>query len=204
MKRFTLVELIVVMAMIGLLLSLLLPSIEKSQRAGKAVVCKTKFADLYKANIAYQKENNHKLVNRYIRVSGVYYRWPSLMWDYYKSVELYQCPEDDPSRNIYPIFENPNQTSLMKVLTSKGNDDVPAGYNENIWNSKTSFIKFEEPSKTPMFGDSRYYRLRAPKGNITWYYPEERHLGGANFVLSDGHAETRNLTNALKYQWNPY
>ncbi|MCM8530498.1 MAG: hypothetical protein NE330_04990 [Lentisphaeraceae bacterium] len=203
-KKFTLIELIIIIAIIAILLSLLLPAIRKSKRAGLSTVCKVNHSELYKANISYQKANNHKLVNRYIKIDSVFYRWPSLLWDHYQSTSILQCPEDDRSSSLYPISVNPNEQSLMKVLSAKNKDDIPTGYNDNIHSKKTSLLKFRKPDETPMFGDSKFYRLQAPKGNTTWYYPLERHIGGTNFQLTDGHVETKNLTNALKYEWLPY
>ena len=202
-KKFTLIELLVVVAMIGILVSMLLPSLSKARRATKSAVCKSNLSQLYKANLIFADGNNEKVVLVY---NGSL-RWPSLMWENYSSVNVLICPEDNPSRAPFPISENPDSTSSMKVVNSWGNDDMPCGYNKNMggW-SKTAakLTAFSNPLETPMFGDDRFYRLQPPTGWETWYYPMDRHLKDtANFAMSDGHVTSKTVARSIEFQWNP-
>lgn len=55
---FTLVELMVVVAIIALLIGLILPTMGKSIRQARSTVCKSNLKDLYRALDMYQTENN--------------------------------------------------------------------------------------------------------------------------------------------------
>jgi prepilin-type N-terminal cleavage/methylation domain-containing protein/prepilin-type processing-associated H-X9-DG protein len=61
-KAFTLVELLVVMAVIALLISILIPALGVARSQGKAVVCKNNLRQLVLANTGYAIENNNCFV----------------------------------------------------------------------------------------------------------------------------------------------
>lgn len=61
-KGFTLVELLVVISIIALLLSVLMPSLQRAREQGKAVVCRNNVRQLVIANTGYAAENNSCLV----------------------------------------------------------------------------------------------------------------------------------------------
>jgi len=206
MKKFTLIELLVVIAIIGILTSILLPSLSEARRASQSAVCKSNFTQLYKANLLYTDGNNDKVVPFYD--STLVLKWPSLLWEMYSSVDLLKCPEDDFNRTPYPIFENPDKTSPMKVLNDAwGNDDMPCGYNTRMggWNLEVAKLtSFSNPVETPMFGDCLFYRLQSPISVEKWYHPKARHLKNtANFVMSDGHVEFGTVSGSIDFQWSP-
>ena len=58
MKKFTLIELLIVVAIIGILVSLLLPSLTKAREASKNVVCKSNLKQIYVSFQTYAKNNN--------------------------------------------------------------------------------------------------------------------------------------------------
>lgn len=59
MKKFTLVELLVVTAIIGILISMLLPGIHKAREAAREVVCKNSQSNLYKAHCMEMDDTNY-------------------------------------------------------------------------------------------------------------------------------------------------
>ncbi|MCM8532001.1 MAG: type II secretion system GspH family protein [Lentisphaeraceae bacterium] len=60
-ELFTLIELLFVIAVIGILLTLLLPSLSKSREITKRAVCLSNLSQCHKANLAYGIGNNHSL-----------------------------------------------------------------------------------------------------------------------------------------------
>ena len=57
MKKFTLLELMIVVAIIGILLTLLLPSLNKARSRARAVLCKSNTSNMYKGYIMHSKED---------------------------------------------------------------------------------------------------------------------------------------------------
>lgn len=75
-KKFTLLELIIVIAILGILLSLLLPSLTKARARGENVVCLSNLKQHTVAMTLYTKENNMKLPERRQRKrDGGYANW---------------------------------------------------------------------------------------------------------------------------------
>lgn len=62
-KGFTLVELLVVIAVIALLMAILLPALNKAKEMGKRIVCMNNHKQLILAWMAYADNNNGKIVN---------------------------------------------------------------------------------------------------------------------------------------------
>ena len=69
-KAFTLIELLVVISVIALLLSILMPSLNRVKEIARAVVCSSNQAQLGKAWYLYQTENNDSVIDGAPRVSG--------------------------------------------------------------------------------------------------------------------------------------
>lgn len=61
MKKFTLIELLIVIAIIGILISLLLPSLLKGREKAKQAVCLSNFKQISTATFLFVKESEGKL-----------------------------------------------------------------------------------------------------------------------------------------------
>jgi prepilin-type N-terminal cleavage/methylation domain-containing protein len=62
MKKFTLIELLIVVAIIGILISLLLPSLTKARHSAYQAVCMSNQSQLYKATVLYSHNNSNLLM----------------------------------------------------------------------------------------------------------------------------------------------
>ena len=61
MKKFTLMELLIVIAIIGILITLLIPSLTKAKEAARFAVCKSNLSQHYKLVITAANGNNNRL-----------------------------------------------------------------------------------------------------------------------------------------------
>lgn len=62
MKKFTLLELLIVIAIIGILVSLLLPSLSKAREKGRAAVCLSNYKQLGMLNYTFIGDNDNRAV----------------------------------------------------------------------------------------------------------------------------------------------
>ena len=74
MKRFTLLELIIVLAVFGILMSMLLPSLRKSKEHTKMVVCLSNQGKVAKRIFMYAKDRNFE-IPPYYRISLDHWRF---------------------------------------------------------------------------------------------------------------------------------
>ncbi len=56
-KKFTLIELLIVVAIIAILVSMLLPSLSKAREKGKRAVCLNNLSQLHKTNVLFRNDN---------------------------------------------------------------------------------------------------------------------------------------------------
>jgi prepilin-type N-terminal cleavage/methylation domain-containing protein len=70
MKRFTLIELLIVIAIIAILVSILLPQLNKAHYLAKLAVCKSNLAQVCRSNTIYAVENNKYFVHRKTNASN--------------------------------------------------------------------------------------------------------------------------------------
>ena len=59
-RSFTLLELIIVIAILGILLTLLLPSLSKSKEQARSSICKSNLYQYFQAHTQIMKDRNHK------------------------------------------------------------------------------------------------------------------------------------------------
>ena len=61
MKKFTLVEALIIIAIIGIIISILLPSITKAKEKGRQAICLFNFKQMNTGTFRYVKENRQKV-----------------------------------------------------------------------------------------------------------------------------------------------
>ena len=74
-KSFTLLELIIVIAIIGILITLLLPSLSKARNEAKAVLCCNNQRQLSIGNLRHSNDNNGGFVKTQHTSPGIYTGW---------------------------------------------------------------------------------------------------------------------------------
>jgi len=210
-RGFTLVEVLVVIAIISILVGILLPALRSAKERARTVVCLSNLRQLFIACRTYINSNNGSYPIAYYsrkRDDGFYlYAWdfttiitgsgrkvvPGILWEGQTNPEIHQCPSFKGAHNWM--------------------DDPYTGYNYN-----TSYIGHGEgeyvqrpalvtqvghPAKCALFGDGQYAAgankfMRAPFPNYgdqtfsgRWAGTQGyRHLGCTNVVYCDGHAKT--------------
>ena len=205
-KGFTLVELLIVVAIIALLMSILMPILSKVKRHASAAVCMHNLKTLSRGWFMYKDANDDKLVGGHVGGPPNWVRGPSgpssdpieqkkegirqgLLFEYVgKSVDVYRCPSD--GRKLTPGQAAFRSYSIAGGLNGEGwqNTYVQAKVYGDIKNPAGKYVFVEE-------SDPRGWNVGSwvlnPKTK-TWVDPLAIwHHRKSTLGFADGHAEAR-------------
>ena len=157
-KGFTLIELLVVISIIALLLSILMPSLQKVKEQARSAVCKSNLKQWGLCFSMYLVENNEKFAIGYGGSYESWFGWIEKMEPYYEDEDLFTCP----SAKKYDLA-NSWIASGIEGKNGKTNDawwykpasmpdadpDYVGSYGMNNW--------VQSVTATPEYGDKSYY-----------------------------------------------
>ncbi len=202
---FTLIEILIVVAIIALLAAILFPAFSRVREGARRSSCLSNTKQIGLATMQYAQDYDETMVNVY-----TYYgpgltncaRWQDMLQPYLKSYAVVACPSQNTptsyATNRPPGTPNP-------LLTSYGGNNITANAGGAALfpplraNKNPPFLPgralaaLEEPSTTILFTD-----VTAGAGEFfDWNHTDlgnnsqvdKRHLEGANFTFADGHSK---------------
>jgi prepilin-type N-terminal cleavage/methylation domain-containing protein/prepilin-type processing-associated H-X9-DG protein len=195
-RGFTLVELMVVIAVIGVLISLLLPVAGRAREMARNATCQSNLRQLTSAWIAYAADHKGAIVGGNT-VAGCWVNagndlasmQTGLLYKYIKNTDVYRCPSNPDKGNIRTYSIN---------CSLNGEASPRAMRISDINNLSVTFAFIEEY-------DPRGYNINSfavPATGDNWIdFPATWHTWGCNLSFCDGHVEywqwsdngTRNL-----------
>ncbi|HSW46105.1 MAG TPA: type II secretion system protein [Phycisphaerae bacterium] len=213
---FTLIEILVVVAIIALLIAVLVPSFAAGREQARRVICQSNLQQLQKANVFYlQAFRGVFPPHRYSAVGDKEAdargekHWFHLLGQYAKGKELPHCPtlkmDIQKDRNYWSWQYNArnigygyNAFFLGLFNHSEGVTHGTYITGKRWW--KESWVKM--PSDNILLGDSNPKPDGEWSSTLWWPYINSqgeglngtRHRGaGGNLVFNDGHAEFRRI-----------
>jgi len=172
-RGFTLVELLVVLAVIALLAAILFPVFAKAREAAERTRCIAQVKQLAAAALMYAANYDHRLPRWYFGTASHSYTWDDAIEPLISDRALLVCPSAD--------------------LT----EDRPRSYGLNLLLDGRSLSHVRRPAGTVLLGE------RYPGSHIDAFLvppsyddpatpdnrPEPRHQDAAVFGFADGHAK---------------
>jgi len=186
MKGFTLIELMVVIAIVALLIGILLPGLGQAQAAARQVVCLSNMRQIGLATQYYVRDNS-AYPPAYVNATC---RWMDLLKQYVpKDCGVYRCPED---RNAVACTWDP------QIVLSYGMNTFNFSDNPHCFWYGVAVNGVSRPQQTILLGDCTpglYYcgggrRFRDPVPYVDYRHPGKTF----NALFCDGHAANRAQT----------
>ncbi|MGN6725834.1 MAG: DUF1559 family PulG-like putative transporter [Tepidisphaeraceae bacterium] len=144
-SAFTLVELLVVIGIIALLISILLPALNKAREAGRTIVCAANLRQIGVAHAMYQTDFKGQCLSASMKTNGTDTTdlrwWRVLRNDHYlRSDKVFLCPADQFA------------TKLDDLHCSYGINSGLFGQSQNLYkdgNTQTVRVKITQLQKMP-------------------------------------------------------
>lgn len=203
---FTLIELLITMAIIMILASMLLPALNKARMLANATRCNSNLKQVVLAAISYTEENRGFLC------SNEKYRWNKVLLDgKYLSLNVLRCsdlnPPVDGEDGAYGMMHFSSGDWYYQYNTSSSSPTLGIFFGkESIGEALTGVLywnKMRKPSQTHLFGENRNLNSSPYRGlGYPRYFPRKTlpnsagcgalsidHGNSGRLAFGDGHAE---------------
>lgn len=191
-RCFTLIELLIVIAIIAILAAMLLPALNTARERARAISCTGKLKQLGTYALLYMNNSNMQLVT-WQKTPELY--WPQILFGDTSGssvktaahAKILLCPSEEPGKfeSIFYTYGNANFNS--------------AGWSTIDWSKTTersvhNLGRVRQPSRYPLFADT--YSSSSKKQNYGFHYAANytslvhmRHADRSNIFYGDGHAD---------------
>ena len=213
-NRFTLLELLIVVAIIAILTGVLLPALNSARASAQKISCLNNQSQTMKGMLLYANDNKDYILEATgVKKNGYPVSWSEVIsgeWiaggkgGIYVPLRSMRCPANPftsggglSAYNVYGLI------FLMMGDYTKCRADRPLGnfyWRDDTWNNTGYYLsKMRQPSRTSMIGDS-VYGNGTNKGKPYYFIVPSQfyangavhliHRGLANMGFADGHAES--------------
>lgn len=171
---FTLIEMLLVVAILSLLIALLLPSLAHSKHVAQTVVCASNVGQIYKAAFHYAHANLNLLPNSRqvdhnpMPVPEPTPKWVAWVGDNYTNIDkvrqgtLYSYMGKNEAAYLCPVFVATPRSLWLSPTAKPVFSYTMNEYTGNSWNGKAGIRwinRAQEPSKLLLFSEENPWKI---------------------------------------------
>ena len=200
-RAFTLIEVLVVIAVIALIAAMLLPALSKARESGRRAACASNLRQLNVAVSIYAGENEGDFPP-----TNQTNRWPAQFFRGYENLDVLLCPSDrtSPARDVGVKPDEAPRSYVMNLFRDHFSSTLsPAElqrFNSGTYAGTINEGNIGQPADTVLFGEKRsgvkdfYFDLAGVLGGTEHrVLQQRRHMrtsragsGGSNYAFVDG------------------
>ena len=193
--NFTLIELLIVIAIIAILASMLLPALNKSRDKARAIQCTSNIKQSATGMTMYANDYNN-LVQIYLYTGAVEYRWNRRLYEskYITNRNIFVCPTAEPRKYTSDSY---TYGAIMSIPAKDKIELTSTGANPRWTFLRLGNLK--KPSNYLILGDNGYSNRVTFPAQFLWQYASMyfsgdysihfRHQNQANIAFADGHVK---------------
>jgi prepilin-type N-terminal cleavage/methylation domain-containing protein len=96
-RAFTLIELLVVISIIAVLMSIMMPALQKARNSAKKIICSSNIKNLSQSTLLYVEDNDKHFPTMTVGQDGTYSGSDASFWDdkiftYVQNYDVFKCP----------------------------------------------------------------------------------------------------------------
>jgi prepilin-type N-terminal cleavage/methylation domain-containing protein/prepilin-type processing-associated H-X9-DG protein len=178
---FTLIEILVVVAIIAILAAILFPVFARARENGRRAACMSNLKQIALAFQQYLQENDNRyppsptLDSNGIPLDGTSYGWAWTLKDEIKNDQVFQCPSEPDKASFTDYWMNGELLNKNEVRIRQPANVILNGDGDGAGGSADYALG---STLTPEYSD----------WDVSASYTT-RHLGGANYSFTDGHVK---------------
>jgi prepilin-type processing-associated H-X9-DG protein len=203
----------VVIAIIGILAAMLLPTLGAAKESGRRIACLNNLKQLHASLQMYADDNDGQFPPRFRPL------WPQRLSRYYENIRILKCPSDSPRASLPANAEQPDfapRTYLFNgwndyFRSTLTEDQFWDQYMRHTWQFGMPESVMRQASETIVFGEKRedsfhmHMDLYQQEGNDISQIDNGKHSnprrqsggGGSNYAFGDGSARFLRYGTAL-------
>jgi len=201
-KKFTLLEMLVVITLIAVLSAMLLPAVQKARASSLQTACSSNLRQLDMAFQLYASDYRGRLMPYITGGTTLQHpgtNWARYIYPYYQELRLLSCPTSPK--------DGPADSSAQELHLYDGNYgwnyDGTQGHRgplcAHLKEPSASYIVFDSGDQCVIYGKNDWTNLMEEL-DLDWDSQSEgcnRHRGKVNIAFGDGHVAARDLESFL-------